>query len=367
MHHQTDFCVLGAGLAGLSVGDALQEHGFETIVVEKNAIGSGASGTPGGLVNPAIGRRGTKVWKAEEGYRAIAENLEKIQQHGDEPFYQKNGLLRPALLEKMAQKMKEQYELTLWPDGWCQWKSELEIKELHPGIQCVDGGLWLPIGLTVDVGSYLQAYAEYLIGTGLSFKTGTHPYLTENNGGWKIELDTDTIQADNIVFSTGAQTKSSFWWDWLPLELTKGQTATYSTNGETLSFSHSISSLGYIAQSHRDNTFIQGSTYEHDFNHLEPDKKGQQYLRKRMRRTLPKLAEEATLVDQWAGIRVFTPDKKPILGRHPIHNNMHIFTALGSKGLLYSKFLANHYIDHLINRTGLFPKIAIERYTKTRR
>src|SRR5699024_2614472 len=139
MHHQTDFCVLGAGLAGLSVGDALQEHGFETIVVEKNAIGSGASGTPGGLVNPAIGRRGTKVWKAEEGAQAISDNLAKIQQHGDESFYQNNGLHRQALLEKMNQKIKEQNELTLWPDGWCQCKSEQEIKELHPDIQCVDG------------------------------------------------------------------------------------------------------------------------------------------------------------------------------------------------------------------------------------
>ncbi|GAA5521047.1 FAD-binding oxidoreductase [Aliifodinibius salicampi] len=361
MHHQTDYCILGAGLAGLSLADAFQKADFESIVIEKNSIAAGASGTPGGLVNLATGRRATKAWKAEQCYEAIAQNLEKVQSRTHESFYQKNGLLRPALLEKMARKMKAQHEKTSWPEGWCQWKSKAEIQEIHPGIQCVDGGLWLPIGLTVDVGSYLQAYARYLSEKGIPIQTGIDAEIAQSEQGWNISFDNTTIQARNIVFAIGPATAQSKYWDWLPLNLIKGQVATFSTGEEPLNFSHSISSLGYIARMGTRNTFVQGSTYEHDFTHVNPDQEGEEYLRKRLRRTLPQLEEKVSTVDQWAGVRTSTPNYKPILGRHPRNSTMHVFTGLGSKGLLLSKFLADHYVDHLTNGTALYPEISIER------
>ena len=363
MHHQTDYCILGAGLAGLSLADALQEQGIDTTVIEKGDIADGASGTPGGLVNPATGRRATKVWKAELCYRAIAENLNKVQGHNPSTpsFYQQSGLLRPALLEKMARKMKEQYSATSWPDGWCRWKSEAEIKEIHPGITCVNGGLWLPIGLAVDVGLYLKSYAQYLSDCGVQIHSHTDTVVRKEHNRWILQSDKIDIRAQNVVFAIGQATKNSYYWDWLTLELIKGQTATFASE-KNLDFTHSISSLGYMAQTAQPNTIVQGSTYEHNFSHLEPDDEGEQYLRKRMRRTLPKLEEQVTLADQWAGVRTSTADKKPILGHHPVHPSLHIFSGLGSKGLLYSKFLANHYVNHLMNGIDIFPEVDIDRF-----
>lgn len=361
MPYQTDYCILGAGLAGLSLADALRNRDFDTVVIDKNSIAAGASGTPGGLVNLATGRRATKVWKAEQCYEAIAQTLAKVQAATDEPFYQKSGLLRPALLEKMARKMRDRYENTRWPDGWCQWKSEGEIKEIHPGIQCVDGGLWLPIGLSMDVGAYLKSYAQWLNKLGVTIWTGKEAKVNPHDNGWQLEFEDTTIQAKNIVFATGSSTTESSYWDWLPLHYIKGQVALFSTGDRPLSFSHSISSLGYMAQTNKPNTFVQGSTYEHDFTHLNPDEEGEAYLRQRMRRTLPRLEEEVETVGQWAGVRTSTPNRKPILGRHPEHPNMHVFTGLGSKGLLYSKFLSDHYVDHFTEGVALYPEVDIAR------
>ncbi|TYP95421.1 Glycine/D-amino acid oxidase (deaminating) [Fodinibius salinus] len=360
MNHQTDFCILGAGLAGLSLANVLLEHDVSVTVIDKDSVAAGASGTPGGLVNPATGRRAKKSWKAEQCYEAIAENLEKIQRTSETTFYQNNGLLRPALLEKMARKMKAQREKTSWPDGWCQWKTEDEIKDIHPGISCVDGGLWLPIGLTVNVGQYLQAYAAYLKDQGLNLITGAAPRKIYHDDSWKIDLPHSTVSARHIFFAMGQHTHQTKFWDWLPVNLIKGQVATF-RSPQKLSFDHSISSLGYMARPDDEYTFVQGSTYEHDFDHLNPDEEGEQYLRKRMRRTLPQLEETVKTIDQWAGVRTSTPNYKPILGPHPKHQNMHVFTGLGSKGLLYGKFLANHYGDYLFNNTSLFPDIDVER------
>lgn len=361
MNHQADFCILGAGLAGLSLADTLTDQDFSTVVIDKGSIASGASGTPGGLVNPATGRRAKKSWKAEQCYRAIAANLNKVQQSAEEPFYINNGLLRPALLEKMARKMKEQYESTTWPEGWCQWKSEGEIKEIHPGIKCVNGGLWLPIGLTVDVGKYMAAYARYLKNRGLSILTNNEPQSISKETKWRIELKDSSVSARHLVFATGHHIAESSFWDWLPVNLIKGQVAKFET-AYPLSFSHSISSLGYIARLKEENTFVQGSTYEHDFEDLNPDKGGENYLRKRMRRTLPQLEKESEVVEQWAGVRTSTPNYKPILGEHPEKENLHVFAGLGSKGLLYGKFLAEHYAEHLTDGKDLYSEIDVARF-----
>lgn len=362
MNQQADFCILGAGLAGLSLADTLGDHDLSSIVIEKNALASGASGTPGGLVNPATGRRAKKSWKAVPCYNAIAKNLEKVQATRDKIFYLNNGLLRPALLEKMARKMKKQHEQTTWPDGWCQWKSEGEIKEIHPGIECVDGGLWLPIGLTVDVSKYIHAYAQYLMDDGIQILSKRQPRQIHHDKQWHIELGDSTVFAKYLVFATGHHTTESDYWNWLPINLIKGQVAKFKSQQGPLSFSHSISSLGYIARLDEDDTFVQGSTYEHDFEHLNPDQGGEDYLRKRMRRTLPQLEEESTVVDQWAGVRTSTPNYKPILGEHPKYKNLHVFTGLGSKGLLYGKFLAKHYADHFVKGTKLYPEVSISRF-----
>ena len=314
------------------------------------------------MVNPATGRRAKKTWKAEQCYEAIAANLEKVQSYSDTSFYQNNGVLRPALSEKMAAKMKKEYNHTSWPDGWCQWKSKGQIHEIHPEIRCVRGGLWLPIGLTVDVGLYMKHYARYLENNDIIIICGEQPYPISEKDHWRLELNETTIKADHLVFATGHSIATSPFGDWIPTELIKGQVAKFKKRNGPLSFSHSISSLGYMARLEDQYTFIQGSTYEHDFTDIRTDNEGESYLRKRMRRTLPELEEHVTLVDQWAGVRTSTPNYKPILGSHPAYNNLHLFSGLGSKGLLFGKFLAEHYADHLTDGISLYPEIDIIRF-----
>jgi glycine/D-amino acid oxidase-like deaminating enzyme len=117
-----------------------------------------------------------------------------------------------------------------------------------------------------------------------------------------------------------------------------------------------------MARTGKPDIIVQGSTYEHDFNHLSPDVEGEKYLRKRMRRTLPQLEKVVITIDQWAGARTSTPNKKPILGQHPENKNLYVFTGLGSKGLMYGRFLADHYVDHLLEGRKLYPEVDIKRF-----
>jgi len=357
-----DVIIFGGGIAGLSLADALLEKGFSVCVIDKSEIGAGASGTPGALVNPATGRRAAKVWKAEACYRAIKSNIKKVLPFADEPFYRQNGVLRPALLKKMARKMRKQYEKTEWPEGWCRWMSEKEIKKLHPGIQCVGGGIWIPVGITVDAGKYMNALAGYLREQGVEIRTGILPKAEPADNFWKVSAGGEKLKTGELIFATGYETTQSSWWKELPLEPVKGELALFEAPEKLLAFDYSISSLGYIARVRDHNRFIQGSTYDHNFNQVCPTEKGLEYLRGRMHRTLPELEKKSRLIKQWAGVRTSTPDHKPLLGRHKKNRNLHVFTGLGSKGLMYGKFLAEHYADHLADNTPLYPSINAERF-----
>lgn len=357
-----DYGILGAGIAGLSLADALSERGKSVCLIERNHIGAGASGTPGALVNPATGRRATKTWQAENCYKAIRANLEKVESFSDLQFYQNNGLLRPALSPKMARKMSEQYEKNHWPEGWCSWLSEKEIKERHPGIECVEGGLWLPIGLTVDPGEYLRALGRYLQSREVHIITGQHAKPREHNSHWTLELSDRKIKADRLVYATGYHALSVSYWKEIPLHPIKGQVMRFRKTGGPLAFSHSISSLGYLANIGDHHSFVQGSTYEHDFDELKSDDYGEEYLRGRLRKTLPGLEKEVIAEQGWAGVRMSTPNKKPVLGRHHAIPHLYLFTGLGSKGLMYGKFLADHYADYLLEGTPLFKAVSIDRF-----
>lgn len=360
-----EYAILGAGIAGLSLADSLRERGFSVCVVEKETIASGASGTPLGMINPATGRRATKTWRAEECYAAVTANLEKVKPYSDRRFYRINGVLRPALTAKIARKMREQYEKTRWPDGWCEWLSEAEIKQSHPGINCVDGGLWLPVGTTVDVAGYLEALGRFLGDRDVPVITGAGDYeLRRDNdaGNWEIQLSGRSINSRRLVFATGYATTRHPWWRDLDLHPIKGQIAVFKPENP-LSFTHSVSSLGYIARL-TDTEFAQGSTYEHEFDSLEPDEDGEEYLRNRLKRTLPQLEDNSKLIDQWAGVRISTPNRKPVAGMHREIENLYIYTALGSKGLMYGKYLADHFAGHLVEGKPLLKAVAIDRFYK---
>ena len=56
--HETDVCVIGGGMAGLSTALRLGEYGKQVIVLEANRVGWGASGRNGGFVGAGLVQSG---------------------------------------------------------------------------------------------------------------------------------------------------------------------------------------------------------------------------------------------------------------------------------------------------------------------
>lgn len=355
-----DFCVLGAGLAGLSVSKHLIDSGASVCLVDTGEIASGASGTPLGLVNPATGRWGTKSWRAEKCHQAIYDDLKEIQEYTPVRLFDKTGILRPAQDEEMAERMHDNYEKNEWPEDWCHWLDKKEVHEINPELHCVEGGMWLPHGLTVNVPVYLKSKAEFLSNQGLKIMTNAEYSIHEKGNSFELSFsDQKSVDTNSIIFAAGSHTSDSEYWDFLPLHAIKGQVAVFESP-KTRKFDYSISALGYIA-SISDHRFVAGSTYEHHFDNIEPDIEGLEYLTDRLGGVYPSLFKEAKLVDQWAGVRASTPNKKPILGAHPEIENMFVFAGLGSKGLLYSVYLGKALTEYILRGSAIPKEVSVNR------
>jgi glycine/D-amino acid oxidase-like deaminating enzyme len=359
LHKTFDYCVIGAGLAGLHTAYELIRHGVSVCVIDTNGVATGASGAPVGLANPATGRFATKTWKGEESLKQLSFNLQQAEGFSTSKFYRQTGVLRPALDVKIALKMQKNIETDSWRNERVAWLNEQEVKDFHPGIHCEIGGIWVSKGITVHIAEYLNALKKMI-----EEKHGIfylyEDYTIKQAGNWNIQFRfRDVILSKHIIHTAGIWTKSSPFWNSLKMHPIKGQTLILETENHPL-FDHAVSALGYISRI-KDNTYILGSTYEHTFDHEHPDKAGEKYMLDNLSRVLPRLAKKVQIKDSWASVRASTPNRKPYLGAHPTISNCYVFAGLGSKGLLYSSLGARYLANHLINDESLPIELKVQR------
>lgn len=359
-----DFCILGAGLAGLTIADKLSEYKKTVTIVDPNNLADGASGVPVGLVNAATGRYSSLAWNGIKGYKYIVATLKKIQSTTSQKLFDQTGIIRPAPNLQFAKRMRESFETTKWPDGWIYWLDKDELQAKYPNLDCVEGGIWLPLDLNVYMPEFLEAYKNYLIKKGVNFHFNSDYKLNNNNNNnWDVHLASgETICTKNLITAAGVKSSSIKQWEYLPLHPVKGQIAILQVN-KPYPYKSTVYNTGY-ALKYKQNKIIAGSTYEHNFENEKPNKEGKNRLLKNLKLILPNIEESIVDVDMWAGLRASSPNRLPILGRHPKYKNSYIFTGFGSKGLLYSSYLSEVLCQFIIEDAALPKSIDVSRLNK---
>ena len=364
---QVDAIILGAGIAGLSCADAVLQKGRTCAVIDLNQPGEGTSGSPGMLVNPATGRRAKKSWKAKESFGLIHDLLKRVQDETDESFFENNGVIRPALTEKLTNNFERSPEKYNWPDDWIEWLPEYDFSERFPVFENHFGGLFVKKAMTVNGTVFMRAFAEFLTKRDIITEFETEYQLWQEKSNWIAETkDGSKYQSDVVIDATGYNQVHSDHWNFLNLHPVKGQTATFFFD-EPLPLHSSISSLGYMAfLTDHPKQITVGSTYEHDFDHLKIDQDGLKYLKNKLEKTLPGWVEKSSSVEQWSGVRVTVQDRKPVIGAHPEKKGLYIIGALGSKGLLMGRLLAEMLVENILKGLKIENIVSSERFFKVK-
>ena len=69
------------------------------------------------------------------------------------------------------------------------------------------------------------------------------------------------------------------------------------------------------------------------------------------------------ILNQVAGIRPSTIDRRPLLGAHKKHNNLYIMNGLGTRGVLLAPYLSNILFNSIYQKTIIPSDISMNRFT----
>ncbi len=344
-----DYLVVGLGLAGISFCEVLEQHNKSFKVISDDSQTS--SNVAGGLYNPVILKRFTLAWDAK------AQLDEAI------PFYQKlEQKLQTQLDYKLPvlRRFASIEEQNMWFEAADkpQMSHFLSTRILANKNSAIDApfgyGEVLHTG-RIATKKLLKVYKNYLVEKDLILQ---ETLLFDQLVFGKNQVSYKGIIAKNVVFATGYGQSSNPFFNYLPLNGTKGELLTI--KAPALKEEKVIKSSVFIIPLGND-LYRVGATYKwKDKTNLPTDESKSELLEKL--NTFLKCDYE--VVDHVAGIRPTVVDRRPLVGRHPEKEGLYVLNGFGSRGVMTAPKLAMDLFNYIENGISLAKEIDIDRFTK---
>ena len=343
----TDYIIVGSGLAGIAFAETLLQHNKSFIIFDNKSQSS--SSIAGGLYNPVILKRFSEVWNAKPQletansfYAAIEKKL-AVQFDFKIPIYRKF-----FSVEEQNNWFTASDKPNLAP-----FLSTTIIHKKYNGIDAPFGyGEVLQTGY-VDTIALLTHYHSYLKKLNV-FASTTFNYSELKTFDNHIEYQ--DIKAKHIVFAEGFGMHSNPFFNYLPLDGTKGEL--FIIRAAELDLDVIINTSVFILPL-GDNLYKVGATYNWEDKTNTPTEEGKQELIDRIKEILNCDFE---IVEHFAGVRPTVKDRRPLLGTHPKHANLHILNGLGTRGVMLAPTLAKDLYNFIENGKPLDNANDIKRY-----
>jgi glycine oxidase len=346
----TDFIIVGQGLGGSVLALKLIEQGYSVKVIDKPEMSS-CSKAAAGIWNPVVFKRLTKSWMIDE---LLPELLQ---------FYKQTEKLFNASLiteREIIKIFSEQQEADLWKK-----KAEEELKNYLDktiysneiaGIKNSAYGYSkvLQAG-NLDVKKFLQLTKQFLMEkeSSIEEKFNYDELIVSETISYK------DIKAKNIMFADGYLIRNNPFFNYVPFKPAKGEVLTI--NSKTLNIGSSIINKNSFLMQLEKDTYKFGATY--DWNNLNDNTSSDALsdLEKRF----SKMAEADHIVTgHEAGVRPSVVDRRPVLGSHPIYQNMFVFNGFGTKGVMLAPYFAQKLMNFIKFKEPLNDEVNVSRFNK---
>ncbi len=342
-----DYIIVGSGLAGIAFAETLMQNDKSFMLFDNHSQNS--TKIAGGLYNPVILKRFSEVWNA------------KFQLDIADSFY---GVIEQKLQTKLDFKIPilRKFYSAEEQNNWFTASDKpllapfLSTKIIHTkynGINAPFGyGEVLQSGY-VDTKKLLHYY---------------HLYLKKNNRLYENTFDYHKIQfhdnhiqyenlkANHILFAEGFGLHSNPFFNYLPLDGTKGEL--FIIKAPNLDLNVIVNTSIFIIPL-GNNLFKIGATYHWDDKTNQPTENGKNEL-------IGKLNEIITcdyeIIEHSAGVRPTVKDRRPLLGTHPKHKNIHLLNGLGTRGVMLAPSMAIDLYHFIENKKPLDKTIDIKRF-----
>lgn len=314
---------MGLGLAGISFCEQLERNGRSFFVVDDAS--QQASLVAGGLYNPVILKRFTLAWQAVEQMEIAL------------PFYahleQKLGVQLDYKVP-VYRRFASAEEQNLWFEaadkpGLDHFLSTTLVRNSNPSINAPFGFGAVKYTGRVDTKLLLHSYARYL---------GEKGVVDNNQFDFDaLEIHEDfvrykSITAKHLVLAEGFGLKQNPFFNYLPLNGTKGELVTIKAPG--LQEKSVIKSSVFIIPLGND-LYRIGATYKWKDKTNTPTQEAKTELLEKLATFLDCPYE---VVEHVAGIRPTVTDRRPLVGQHPLYPNIYILNGFGSRGVLIAPY-----------------------------
>ncbi len=348
-----DFMIVGQGLAGCLLAQALEQRGSRCVVVGRN-LPLAATPVAAGIMNPVTGRRLAKSWRAEEFLPYAKEFYRKLgHEWGISSLLHEGHILRFPKSEKELSLFRSRKQDPAFapflgqefpPDHWAErsWIDPLGSYEIR-GVSWVD---------LEKVASMLRD--DFRRRRIIMEEDFEHQDMKINEDGARW----GEVKAKRVVFCEGARVTENPWFQSLPFEPSRGETLELET-AETPT-DHILQS-GIWLLSSPDGLVRAGSTYDHENLASAPTVNGREQI---LEGLAGFLGTVPVVVGQRCGLRTSARDRLPVMGHHPERSQIALFNGFGSKGAAWIPPLADHFAEHLMDRVPLDGEVDLLRFTK---
>ena len=347
---QVDYLIVGCGLAGIAFSHMLEKHGKSFIVVDDSSQQS--STVAGGLYNPVVLKRFTPVWKSEEQLNIALPVYEELEDKLQVKLDYKTPVYR--LFNSVAEQ-----------NNWFQATDHPELsKYLYPHISylknsAIDSsfgyGLVHETG-RVDTAQLIRSYRAYLKQKDMFLEVSFKPEdLNLNVAGCEF----GDILASRVIFCEGFGLKHNPYFNYLPLNGTKGELITI--HAPELQIEFVLKSSVFLIPL-GDDIYRVGSTYEWEDKTNTITNKGKEELLTKLDGFLKC---DYKVIDQVAGIRRTVKDRRPLVGQHGQHKQLFVLNGLGTRGVMIAPYVAEQLFHHIEYQTPLNKEIDIRRFEAT--
>ena len=347
-HMQTDFIIVGQGIAGSLLYYSLTKKGASCILIDE-AKPNSASRIAAGLINPVTGRRFVKSWMIDELNPVFKNLYGEIEKEFNIQCLHETALTwhlpAPDIVEAFHKRMGNETDFLE--------ESPTEEERAHFNFPYNAGTISpcyiVNVQLVMDA---IRARADES-GNLIAEKFDNKQLQVDNN-----QVRYKTCLANNIIFCEGSGAASNPWFANLPYSLNKGEALIISINGLPRNRIYKFKQT-LVPLPGEDKLWWYGSNYIWQFKDDQPTQSYREAAEQELRNWL-KLP--FTIEDHKAAIRYATVERRPFVGLHPSYPSIGIFNGWGTKGCSLVPYFSEQFANHLMN-----PQIPIHQEADVRR
>ena len=346
-----DYIIVGSGIAGVCFAEIALQQNKSIIVFDNNSQPS--SKIAGGMYNPVILKRFSVVWKAKE--QLLLSN--SFYSHLEQKLKVKFDFSIPVYRKFTSVEEQNNWFYAADKPILCDFLSNTLLQNSFSSINAPFGfGKVTQTGY-LDTKVFTSAYATYLESLSL---------LNKDTFDYDALSFTDDfviykgLKAKHIVFAEGFGLHANPFFNDLPLDGTKGELLLIKAPNLNVDV---IINAGVFIIPIGGDVYKVGATYDWKDKTNIATETGKQELLEKLNDVVNCKYE---IMEHFAGVRPTVKDRRPLVGTHFLHKNVHILNGLGTRGVMFGPYLSNELFQNIENNSLLDMEIDVQRFYKKR-